>query len=48
MANLSKIKRERMLAHLATIREQYKTDDEMVTIPDYYFSFELKETGESW
>ena len=21
---------------------------EMVTIPDYYFSFELKETGESW
>ncbi len=30
MANLSKIKRERMLAHLATIREQYKTDDSML------------------
>ena len=30
MANLSKIKRERMLRFLATVREQYKTDDSML------------------
>ena len=30
MANLSQMKRERMLAFLNTIREQHKDDDEML------------------
>ena len=33
---------------LTTAQIEKFSKHEMVTIPDYYFSFELKETGESW
>ena len=49
MANLSKVKREKMLAFLNTVREQYKTDDDMlIAIGEIENAINSKKYGLVW